>query len=65
MRPVSLVKRGDPLTFHEGTSRSGPMDTRAPRKRLITVQDVAREAGVSKATAARVLGGYGPDEPDR
>jgi LacI family transcriptional regulator len=39
------------------------MDTRAPRKRLITVQDVAREAGVSKATAARVLGGYGPTSP--
>jgi LacI family transcriptional regulator len=36
------------------------MDSRALRKRLITVQDVAREAGVSKATAARVLGGYGP-----
>ncbi len=39
------------------------MDTRAPRKRLITVQDVAREAGVSKATAARALGGYGPASP--
>jgi LacI family transcriptional regulator len=36
------------------------MEIRAPRKRQITVQDVAREAGVSKATAARVLGGYGP-----
>jgi LacI family transcriptional regulator len=28
-------------------------------KRSITVQDVAQRAGVSKATAARVLGGYG------
>lgn len=35
------------------------MDDRAARKRPVTVQDVAREAGVSKATAARVLGGYG------
>jgi LacI family transcriptional regulator len=39
------------------------MDSRLPRKRQITVQDVAREAGVSKATAARVLGGYGPTSP--
>jgi LacI family transcriptional regulator len=30
-----------------------------PPKRLVTVQDVARAAGVSKATAARVLGNYG------
>lgn len=36
------------------------MEIRAPRKRQITIQDVAREAGVSKATAARVLGSYGP-----
>ncbi|KLK89666.1 LacI family transcriptional regulator [Microvirga vignae] len=28
-------------------------------KRSVTVQDVAQRAGVSKATAARVLGGYG------
>ena len=28
-------------------------------KRLVTVQDVAQNAGVSKATAARVLGRYG------
>jgi len=28
-------------------------------KRAVTVQDVAQRAGVSKATAARVLGGYG------
>src|SRR5215203_2595044 len=35
------------------------MESRAPRRRQITVHDVAREAGVSKATAARVLGGYG------
>jgi LacI family transcriptional regulator len=39
------------------------MDSRAPKKRLITVQDVALDAGVSKATAARVLGGYGPTSP--
>ncbi len=32
-------------------------------KRLVTVQDVAREAGVSKATAARVLGAYGTASP--
>jgi LacI family transcriptional regulator len=30
---------------------------------LITVQDVALDAGVSKATAARVLGRYGPTSP--
>ncbi|TGR36330.1 LacI family DNA-binding transcriptional regulator, partial [Mesorhizobium sp. M1C.F.Ca.ET.195.01.1.1] len=34
------------------------MKTTAP-KRSITVSDVARAANVSKATAARVLGGYG------
>src|SRR5918993_5690090 len=39
------------------------MDSRTPKKRQITLQDVAREAGVSKATAARVLGGYGPTSP--
>ena len=39
------------------------MERRAPRKRQITVQHVAREAGVSKATAARVLGGYGLTSP--
>ncbi|MBM6593166.1 LacI family DNA-binding transcriptional regulator [Microvirga pudoricolor] len=32
-------------------------------KRLVTVQDVARAAGVSKATAARVLGNYGTASP--
>ena len=31
--------------------------------RLVTIQDVAREAGVSKATAARVLGSYGTASP--
>ncbi|RWX80965.1 LacI family transcriptional regulator [Neorhizobium lilium] len=30
-----------------------------PKKDSVTVTDVAREAGVAKATAARVLGGYG------
>ena len=39
------------------------MENRTPRKRQITVQDVAHEAGVSKATAARVLGGYGLTSP--
>src|ERR671938_639006 len=39
--------------------RSASMERRAVQKRLVTVQDVAREAGVSKATAARVLGRYG------
>jgi LacI family transcriptional regulator len=29
------------------------------KKKSVTVSDVAREAGVAKATAARVLGGYG------
>lgn len=38
------------------------MTSRA-RKKQINVQDVAREAGVFKATAARVLGGYGPTSP--
>jgi len=32
---------------------------RPPKAPSITVSDVAREAKVSKATAARVLGGYG------
>lgn len=35
------------------------MNNRTLQKRLVTIQDVAREAGVSKATAARVLGSYG------
>ncbi|OLP58835.1 LacI family transcriptional regulator [Xaviernesmea oryzae] len=35
------------------------MDKNAPPNSASTVADVAREAGVSKATAARVLGGYG------
>ncbi len=35
------------------------MDQTPPRSPSVTVADVAREAGVSKATAARVLGGYG------
>jgi len=35
------------------------MKKTTPRSRSITVSDVAREAKVSKATAARVLGGYG------
>jgi LacI family transcriptional regulator len=39
------------------------MEQGMPRKRLVTVLDVAREAGVSKATAARVLGSYGTASP--
>lgn len=39
------------------------MESGAVRKRQITVQDVAHAAGVSKATAARVLGGYGLTSP--
>src|ERR671921_2730240 len=35
------------------------MNHSGPYKRSVTVQDVAQRAGVSKATAARVLGGYG------
>ncbi|MEZ2127689.1 MULTISPECIES: LacI family DNA-binding transcriptional regulator [unclassified Sinorhizobium] len=35
------------------------MDQTPPRSISVTVADVARRAGVSKATAARVLGGYG------
>jgi LacI family transcriptional regulator len=35
------------------------MDPTLPRNNSVTVADVARMAGVSKATAARVLGGYG------
>lgn len=35
------------------------MDPTPPRNSSVTVADVARMAGVSKATAARVLGGYG------
>lgn len=33
-------------------------------KRLVTISDVAQSAGVSKATAARVLGSYGTASPD-
>lgn len=35
------------------------MNEAEPRNSAVTVADVARAAGVSKATAARVLGGYG------
>lgn len=35
------------------------MDQSPPRTTSVTVADVAQKAGVSKATAARVLGGYG------
>lgn len=35
------------------------MEQMPPRNTSVTVADVARMAGVSKATAARVLGGYG------
>jgi LacI family transcriptional regulator len=35
------------------------MTERTTSKRLVTVADVAQSAGVSKATAARVLGNYG------
>lgn len=35
------------------------MSEMASRRREVTVSDVAREAGVGKATAARALGGYG------
>lgn len=35
------------------------MDKSPPKTPSVTVADVARRAGVSKATAARVLGGYG------
>ncbi|MEJ1117512.1 LacI family DNA-binding transcriptional regulator [Phyllobacterium sp. CCNWLW109] len=35
------------------------MKNAAQKSRSVTVSDVAREANVSKATAARVLGGYG------
>jgi len=35
------------------------MTRRAPKAPSVTVSDVAREAKISKATAARVLGGYG------
>lgn len=35
------------------------MEQNPPRNTSVTVADVAHKAGVSKATAARVLGGYG------
>ena len=35
------------------------MDQSPPRNTSVTVADVAHKAGVSKATAARVQGGYG------
>ncbi|MBW9051269.1 LacI family DNA-binding transcriptional regulator [Rhizobium mesosinicum] len=35
------------------------MDPNSSQRASVTVADVARKAGVSKATAARVLGGYG------
>src|ERR687883_327085 len=40
------------------------MDKRLTRNRPVTVSDVARTAQVSKATAARALGGYGSVSPD-
>lgn len=40
------------------------MDRKTPPLRSVTVADVARRAEVSKATAARVLGGYGPTSDD-
>ncbi|WP_114946050.1 LacI family DNA-binding transcriptional regulator [Microvirga calopogonii] len=40
------------------------MNNRTVQKRLVTLQDVAHEAGVSKATAARVLGSYGTASPE-
>ncbi|EIM25863.1 LacI family DNA-binding transcriptional regulator [Microvirga lotononidis] len=40
------------------------MNNRTAPKRLVTLQDVARAAGVSKATAARVLGSYGTASPE-
>jgi LacI family transcriptional regulator len=39
------------------------MNKRTVQTRLVTLRDVAREAGVSKVTAARVLGGYGTASP--
>jgi LacI family transcriptional regulator len=39
------------------------MNKRTVQTRLVTLQDVAREAGVSKVTAARVLGSYGTASP--
>ena len=40
------------------------MPNARPPKRPVTVADVAKAAGVSKATAARVLGGYGTVSAD-
>src|SRR3954452_10514983 len=40
------------------------MDKRLTLNRPVTVSDVARTAQVSKATAARALGGYGSVSPD-
>jgi LacI family transcriptional regulator len=39
------------------------MNKRTVQTRLVTLQDVAREAGVSKVTAARGLGSYGTASP--
>jgi LacI family transcriptional regulator len=39
------------------------MNKRTVQTRLVTLRDVAREAGVSKVTAARVLGRYGTASP--
>jgi LacI family transcriptional regulator len=40
------------------------MSENTPRRRDATVADVARDAGVAKATAARALGGYGAVSDD-
>src|SRR4051794_41078237 len=40
------------------------MENGRTRKRQITLEDVARRAGVSRATAARALGGYGVVSPE-
>jgi LacI family transcriptional regulator len=39
------------------------MNKRTVQTRLVTLRDVAHEAGVSKVTAARVLGSYGTASP--
>lgn len=62
MRPVSLIIGNCYLRIcHPSSSlvRLPFMDKSLSKSPSVTVADVARRAGVSKATAARVLGGYG------
>jgi hypothetical protein len=60
MRPVSSILSA---TLAEMNATERPMHERFAAKRPATVTDVAAAAHVSKAAAARALGGYGSVSP--